>query len=67
LNKLISGNDDNNVDDDNDITVKNNISGSNNRKYSEEQATIFSALEVSKDKSLSIPRIIVPNISNYDE
>ena len=71
LNKLISGNDDNNVDDDNDndndITVKPNISGSNNRKYSEEQGTIFSALEVSKDKSLSIPRIIVPNISNYDE
>ena len=40
---------------------------SNTRKYSEEQATIFSALEVSKDKSLSIPRIIVPNISNYEE
>ena len=58
LNKLISGNDDNNVDDDNN---------NNNRKYSEEQGTIFSALEVSKDKSLSIPRIIVPNISNYDE
>ena len=74
LNKLISGNEQHYEDDEDDgdihkddVYVKKNTSDSNNRKYSEEQGTIFSALEVSKDKSLSIPRIIIPNISNYDE